>query len=123
MLAASPRLASTWAAVSRMPAATRSWMDDCRTMRMSIRTSHSLTDASRVETLMSHTRGEVMMRRLGATGVEITPVGLGCMQFAGSGLVEGFYRALDQSTVTSVVGAALDGGITWFDTAEMYGRG
>jgi aryl-alcohol dehydrogenase-like predicted oxidoreductase len=64
-----------------------------------------------------------MMRRLGATGVEITPVGLGCMQFSGSGLVERFYRALDQSTVTSVVGAALDGGITWFDTAEMYGRG
>ncbi|WP_433283757.1 aldo/keto reductase [Pseudonocardia sp. CA-142604] len=64
-----------------------------------------------------------MMRRLGATGVEITPVGLGCMQFSGSGLVERFYRALDQPAVTSVVGAALDGGITWFDTAEMYGRG
>jgi aryl-alcohol dehydrogenase-like predicted oxidoreductase len=64
-----------------------------------------------------------MLRRLGATRLEITPVGLGCMQFAGPGLVEGFYRSLDQPTVTSVVGAALDGGITWFDTAEMYGRG
>jgi aryl-alcohol dehydrogenase-like predicted oxidoreductase len=62
-------------------------------------------------------------RRLGSTDIEITPIGLGCMQFAGRGMVEQFYPALDQPSVTPVVKAALDGGINWFDTAEMYGRG
>jgi aryl-alcohol dehydrogenase-like predicted oxidoreductase len=63
------------------------------------------------------------MRRLGRTDIEITPIGLGCMQFSGSGLVEGFYPAIDPGLVGSVVGKALDGGVNWFDTAEMYGRG
>ncbi|MGW5362670.1 aldo/keto reductase [Actinopolymorpha pittospori] len=62
-------------------------------------------------------------RRLGSTDIEITPIGLGCMQFAGPGMVEQFYPALDQPSVTPVVKSALDGGINWFDTAEMYGRG
>ncbi len=62
-------------------------------------------------------------RRLGTTDIEITPIGLGCMQFSGRGLIQGFHPPLDQGTVTSVVRTALDGGISWFDTAEMYGRG
>ncbi|MEQ7124437.1 aldo/keto reductase [Actinopolymorpha sp. B11F2] len=62
-------------------------------------------------------------RRLGTTQLEITPIGLGCMQFAGSGLVEGFYPVLAETAVHAVVRAALDAGISWFDTAEMYGRG
>jgi aryl-alcohol dehydrogenase-like predicted oxidoreductase len=63
-------------------------------------------------------------RRLGRTSVEITPVGLGCWQFAGgSGLVGGYWEALPQATVDEIVRAALAGGIDWFDTAEIYGRG
>lgn len=62
-------------------------------------------------------------RRLGSTDREITPIGLGCMQFAGQGMAAEFYRALDPDTINAVVRTALDGGITWFDTAEMYGRG
>lgn len=62
-------------------------------------------------------------RRLGATEIEVTPIGLGCMQFAGPGLLERLYAPLAQETVTSVVDAALRGGIDWFDTAEMYGKG
>jgi aryl-alcohol dehydrogenase-like predicted oxidoreductase len=62
-------------------------------------------------------------RRLGATPFEITPIGLGCMQFSGPGLVAGFYTPLAQDTITAVVDAARAGGINWFDTAEMYGRG
>jgi aryl-alcohol dehydrogenase-like predicted oxidoreductase len=62
-------------------------------------------------------------RRLGNTDIEITPIGLGCMQFSGSGLVENFYPAIDQRVAAEVVGAALDGGVNWFDTAEGYGRG
>jgi aryl-alcohol dehydrogenase-like predicted oxidoreductase len=64
------------------------------------------------------------LRRLGSTDLEITPIGLGCLQFAGTSLAARLYgRPVDQDTATSVVKAALDGGITWFDTAEMYGRG
>ncbi|WP_024802475.1 aldo/keto reductase [Nocardia sp. BMG51109] len=62
-------------------------------------------------------------RRLGSTDLEITPIGLGCMQFAGTGIVAEFYRALDAPTIESIVRAAHDGGIRWFDTAEMYGHG
>lgn len=45
------------------------------------------------------------------------------MQFGGRGLVEHFYAALDEDVVNAVVRTALDGGVSWFDTAEMYGRG
>jgi aryl-alcohol dehydrogenase-like predicted oxidoreductase len=62
-------------------------------------------------------------RRLGGTSIEVTPIGLGCMRFAGTGIVERVYPSLDEQTVRSVVQAALDGGVTWFDTAEMYGHG
>lgn len=41
------------------------------------------------------------------------------MQFAGPGL----FPALPQASVDEITKAALDAGITWFDTAELYGRG
>jgi aryl-alcohol dehydrogenase-like predicted oxidoreductase len=63
-------------------------------------------------------------RRLGRTAIEITPIGLGCWQFAGGvGLIGGFWEALSQETVDDIVRASLAGGISWFDTAEVYGRG
>jgi aryl-alcohol dehydrogenase-like predicted oxidoreductase len=58
-------------------------------------------------------------RRLGER--EITPIGLGCMQFAGTGI--GFYPPVPQDEVDAIVAAALKGGVTWFDSAEMYGNG
>ena len=63
-------------------------------------------------------------RTLGQTGFKVTPVGLGVMQFSGSsGIFRMVFPDLSQEEMTSIVQAALDGGINWFDTAEMYGRG
>jgi aryl-alcohol dehydrogenase-like predicted oxidoreductase len=63
-------------------------------------------------------------RRLGKTGIEISPIGLGAWQFAqGVGMAGSFWPAIDQDATTSVVRAALKGGISWFDTAEGYGKG
>jgi aryl-alcohol dehydrogenase-like predicted oxidoreductase len=63
-------------------------------------------------------------RRLGATDIEITPIGLGCMQFATRGMTSALYADVGgQEEITAIVKTALSGGITWFDTAEMYGRG
>ena len=61
---------------------------------------------------------------LGKTGIEISPIGLGCWQFAGGkGLAGGFWRGLSQENVNLIVGTAVDNGIDWFDTAEAYGMG
>ena len=54
-------------------------------------------------------------RRLGgADGIDISVVGLGCNAFG---------RRLDEETSRPVIRAALDAGITFFDTAEIYGNG
>ena len=63
-------------------------------------------------------------RRLGRTDIEITPVGLGCWQFAqGSGLVARYWQAMSAAAIQEVVAAAREVGIGWFDTAEAYGKG
>ncbi len=53
-------------------------------------------------------------RRLGNAGPQVSVVGLGCNNFG---------MKLDQQRTTEVVCAALDAGITHFDTAESYGGG
>jgi aryl-alcohol dehydrogenase-like predicted oxidoreductase len=61
---------------------------------------------------------------LGNSGIRVTPIGLGCWQFSGGkGLAGSFWRGLAQEEVNRIVGAALSGGISWFDTAEAYGNG
>ena len=54
------------------------------------------------------------IRTLGNAGPRVSVVGLGCNNFG---------MKLDQRQTTAVVHAALDAGITHFDTAEMYGGG
>jgi len=63
-------------------------------------------------------------RRLGKTEIEITPIGLGCWQFAGGrGMSALFWKSMPQDEVDKIVKTALEGGINWFDTAELYGYG
>lgn len=63
-------------------------------------------------------------RSLGQTDLQVTPIGLGVMQFSGA---QGMYRWLQtdipQADKNAIIQAALDGGINWFDTAELYGGG
>ncbi|THV24302.1 aldo/keto reductase [Glycomyces paridis] len=62
-------------------------------------------------------------RRLGRTDRELTAIGLGCMQFSNTGASRRFYAPTAQDTAAAIVRTALDGGVNWFDTAEMYGGG
>jgi len=53
-------------------------------------------------------------RQLGDSGLTVSTVGLGCNAFG---------TRIDEACTTSVVAAALDVGITFFDTADTYGTG
>jgi aryl-alcohol dehydrogenase-like predicted oxidoreductase len=67
---------------------------------------------------------QVLKRKLGKTNIEITPIGLGMMEFAGGGGLMGFaFPVIDQEEKNATVKEGLDGGINWFDTAELYGGG
>ena len=66
----------------------------------------------------------IAKRTLGKTNIEITPIGLGMMEFAGGGGLMGFaFPVIDQELKNATVKAGLDGGVNWFDTAELYGKG
>jgi aryl-alcohol dehydrogenase-like predicted oxidoreductase len=59
-------------------------------------------------------RTDLPTRRLGDSGLEVSVVGLGCNNFG---------RRLDLDRTAAVLDAALDAGITLFDTADIYGNG
>ncbi len=66
----------------------------------------------------------VQKRSLGKTGIQVTPVGLGVMEFSGGGgLLGRMFPVIPQEEKNAIVKASLDGGINWFDTAEAYGMG
>jgi aryl-alcohol dehydrogenase-like predicted oxidoreductase len=56
-------------------------------------------------------------RKLGQSGLEVSELGLGCM-----GMSE-FYGATDEAESIATIHRALDLGITFFDTADIYGVG
>jgi len=67
---------------------------------------------------------EIIARRLGKTDLEITPIGLGAMEFSGGkGPFKYFLAAVPYETQDEVIKVALDGGMNWVDTAEIYGSG
>jgi aryl-alcohol dehydrogenase-like predicted oxidoreductase len=66
----------------------------------------------------------IPLRTLGKTELKVSPIGLGMMEFSGGGGLMGFvFPKISQEEKNSAVQAALDGGINWFDTAELYGKG
>ena len=65
-----------------------------------------------------------VLRRLGSSELMLSPLGLGCWQFSNNkGLVGKFWPALEPESVEKIVRISLEGGINWFDTAEIYGGG
>ncbi|MGG3916026.1 aldo/keto reductase [Rossellomorea vietnamensis] len=55
-------------------------------------------------------------RQLGKSGLEVSAIGLGCM-----GMSHGYGPAADKKEMISLIHAAIDRGVTFFDTAEVYG--
>ena len=55
-------------------------------------------------------------RKLGKSTLEVSAIGLGCM-----GMSFGYGPAGDKQEMISVIRAAVERGVTFFDTAEVYG--
>src|SRR5258707_5017539 len=55
-------------------------------------------------------------RKLGSSNLEVSAIGLGCM-----GLSFGFGPAVDKKEGVSLIRAAVERGVAFFDTAEVYG--
>src|SRR6202051_1055447 len=55
-------------------------------------------------------------RTLGKSGLEVSAIGLGCM-----GMSFSYGPPKDKQEMTSLLRAAVERGVTFFDTAEVYG--
>lgn len=55
-------------------------------------------------------------RNLGKSGLEVSAIGLGCM-----GMSHGYGAASDKKEMISLIRKAYELGVTFFDTAEVYG--
>ncbi len=59
---------------------------------------------------------KMQKRKLGNSGLEVSALGLGCM-----GMSFGFGPAADKSEMIQLMHKAVEQGVTFFDTAEVYG--
>src|SRR2546423_80107 len=55
-------------------------------------------------------------RKLGKSNLEVSAIGVGCM-----GMSFGLGPAADKKEMISLIRAAVERGVTFFDTAEVYG--
>jgi aryl-alcohol dehydrogenase-like predicted oxidoreductase len=55
-------------------------------------------------------------RQLGRSGLEVSAIGLGCM-----GMSQSYGKPTDPKDMIALIRAAVDRGVTFFDTAEAYG--
>src|SRR6476620_2251845 len=67
---------------------------------------------------------QALLRKFGNSDLQLSPLGLGCWQFSkGNGMVGKFWPVLGDDVIREIVRISLEGGINWFDTAEVYGGG
>ena len=55
-------------------------------------------------------------RKLGQSGLEVSAIGFGCM-----GISFGYGQPMAKDAARSLIRAAFERGVTFFDTAEAYG--
>src|SRR5690348_7920193 len=84
-----------------------------------ISVSRSLVLARKERRTMSTNDSKKTQRKvkLGSTGPEVFPLGLGCMGFSG------MYGATDDAESIRTIQTAIDRGITLIDTGDFYGMG
>ncbi len=69
---------------------------------------------------------QVNPRRLGRSGIEVSPMGLGCWAIGGpfwAGKMPLGWGEVDDEESIRAIQAGLDAGVTLFDTANIYGAG
>src|SRR6186713_1820608 len=59
---------------------------------------------------------KIQKRKLGKSNLEVSAIGLGCM-----GMSSGYGPAHDKQEMISLIRSAVEKGVTFFDTAEVYG--
>ena len=59
----------------------------------------------------------MQQRTLGRTGFSVSPIGLGTWQLGAD------WGDVDEASAFDVLGASVDAGVTFFDTADVYGDG
>jgi len=69
-----------------------------------------------VEELRDSAMAKVPTVKLGSQGLEVSAQGLGCM-----GMSHAYGTAKNQDEVTKLIHHAVEQGVTFFDTADMYG--
>ena len=62
------------------------------------------------------TISKIQTRKLGNNGLEVSAIGLGCM-----GMSFGYGPPADKREMIKLIHAAVEQGVTFFDTAEVYG--
>ena len=67
--------------------------------------------------MTTNSKKQTSQTRLGKTGPEVFPLGLGCMGFSG------VYGATDDAESVATIQAAIDAGVTLLDTGDFYGMG
>src|SRR5439155_13777952 len=61
-------------------------------------------------------RNKMQKRRLGNSNLEVSALGLGCMSMSG-----GYSLSPDRQEMIALIRAAVERGVTFFDTAQVYG--
>src|SRR5712691_5195036 len=90
-------------------------MSDMGILRQSLR--RNLRSAGIVENYLLASKGETMQKRkLGKSNLEVSSLGLGCM-----GMSFGFGPPADKQEMISLIRSAVERGVTFLDTAEVYG--
>src|SRR4029450_11419825 len=64
----------------------------------------------------SNRGAKMQTRKLGKSNLEVSVIGLGCM-----GMTFGYGPAKDRQDMIAVLRGAVDRGVTFFDTAQVYG--